>query len=94
MAGLLPGRVLMQTRLAALGPQGWTSAHGQLRGHAFHYSRLETSVAPIARTARHPSGDPGEAIYRCGSLTASYFHAYFPSCPRSVAALFLGEDSR
>jgi cobyrinic acid a,c-diamide synthase len=94
MAGLLPGRVLMQTRLAALGPQEWTSAHGQLRGHAFHYSRLETAVVPIARTAKHPSGDAGEAIYRCGSLTASYFHAYFPSCPRSVAALFLGEDRR
>jgi cobyrinic acid a,c-diamide synthase len=94
MAGLLPGRVLMQTRLAALGPQEWTSAHGQLRGHAFHYSHLETAVVPIARAARHPSGDAGEAIYRCGSLTASYFHAYFPSCPRSVAALFLGEDSR
>lgn len=92
MAGLLPGQVTMQKSLAAIGSQAWTTPQGELRGHAFHYSRLDTPLAPAARTARHPSGDAGEAIYRCGSLTASYFHAYFPSCPRSVAALFLGEN--
>ncbi|HJU70566.1 MAG TPA: cobyrinate a,c-diamide synthase [Paucimonas sp.] len=92
MAGLLSGQVTMQKRLAAIGSQAWTTPQGELRGHAFHYSRLDTPLAPAARTARHPSGDAGEAIYRCGSLTASYFHAYFPSCPRSVAALFLGEN--
>ncbi len=89
MAGLLRGQVLMQKRLAALGSQGWATPQGQLRGHAFHYSRLETDVALFARTIKHPSGDAGEAIYRHGSLTASYFHAYFPSCPQAVAALFL-----
>jgi cobyrinic acid a,c-diamide synthase len=94
MAGLLPGHVVMQARLAALGSQGWETAHGVLRGHAFHYSRLETSLAPQARTRKHPSGDAGEGVYRIGSLTASYFHAYFPSCPAAVAALFLGEGKR
>ncbi len=90
MAGLLAGRVLMQTRLAAIGSQQWTTPRGALRGHAFHYSRLETALVPSARTIRHPSGDAGEAIYRSGVLTASYFHAYFPSCPQAVADLFLG----
>jgi cobyrinic acid a,c-diamide synthase len=89
MAGLLAGQVLMQTRLAAIGSQQWTMPHGELRGHAFHYSRLETALAPSARTTRHPSGDAGEAIYCSGALTASYFHAYFPSCPQAVADLFL-----
>lgn len=88
MAGLLPGKVMMQQRLAALGPQAWATPCGELRGHAFHYSRLETGVAPAARTAKHPSGEPGEAIYRIGTLTASYFHAYFPSCAQAVAGLF------
>lgn len=88
MAGLLPGQVIMQTRLAALGPQAWHTNDGELRGHAFHYSRLESSAVPAARTVKHPTGEAGEAIYRIGSLTASYFHAYFPSCPRAVAALF------
>lgn len=87
MAGLLPGQVVMQTRLAALGPQAWHTNEGELRGHAFHYSRLESSAVPAARTVKHTTGEAGEAIYRIGSLTASYFHAYFPSCPRAVAAL-------
>ncbi|MGH8807826.1 MAG: cobyrinate a,c-diamide synthase [Noviherbaspirillum sp.] len=91
MAGLLPGHVTMQTRLAALGAQGWTTSQGELRGHAFHYSRLDTAVAPSALTVKHPSGAAGEAIYREGSLTASYFHAYFPSCPAAAACLFLKE---
>lgn len=93
MAGLLPGKVVMQERLAALGPQAWTTAEGQLRGHAFHYSRLESAIAPEARTVKHPSGEAGEAIYRIGSLTASYFHAYFPSCPQAVASVFLARSA-
>lgn len=87
MAGLLPGRVAMQPRLAGLGPQGLTTEHGQLRGHTFHYSKLETEVAPAAHTVKNPSGVQGEAVYRVGSLTASYFHAWFPSCPAAVAVL-------
>ena len=88
MAGLLPGTVSMQTRLAGLGSQGLDTPHGLLRGHTFHYSHLETTLGPVAHTIRHPSGDAGEAVYQFGSLTASYFHAYFPSCPGAVAALF------
>ncbi|MDQ1835171.1 cobyrinate a,c-diamide synthase [Massilia scottii] len=88
MAGLLEGSVTMQARIAGLGSQGLETPHGLLRGHTFHYSRLETGVAPKAHTVRHPSGASGEAVYRAGSLSASYFHAYFPSCPAAVAALF------
>jgi cobyrinic acid a,c-diamide synthase len=88
MAALLPGEVTMQKRLAGLGSQGWESPEGILRGHTFHYSTLATSVPPAAHTVKYPSGTPGEAIYRPGSLSASYFHAYFPSCPAAVAALF------
>jgi cobyrinic acid a,c-diamide synthase len=93
MAGLLPGQATMQARLAGLGSQGWATEHGELRGHTFHYSRLETDTAPLAFTTKQPSGAVGEAVYRLGSLTASYFHAYFPSNPAAVAALFLGEAS-
>ncbi|HVL74513.1 MAG TPA: cobyrinate a,c-diamide synthase [Noviherbaspirillum sp.] len=90
MAGLLNGTVVMQKRLAAIGGQGWDTAYGCLRGHAFHYSRFETDEAEYARTRRHPAGGDGEAIYRKGSLTASYFHSYFPSCPQAVATLLGG----
>jgi len=90
MAGLLPGKVLMQGRLAGLGAQGMPTDAGQVRGHTFHYSRLETAVEPVAHTVKHPSGAQGEAVYRAGSLTASYFHAFFASNPEAAAGLLLG----
>ena len=88
MAALLPGAVRMQTRLAGLGAQALATPQGQLRGHTFHYSTFDTQVLPAAHTLKHPSGMAGEAFYRFGSLSASYFHAYFPSNPAAVAALF------
>jgi cobyrinic acid a,c-diamide synthase len=87
MAGLLPGHVAMQRRLAGLGSQAMPTPQGELRGHTFHYSAMQTVVTPLAHTVKHPSGAQGEAVYRVGSLTASYFHAYFPSNPAAVAAL-------
>jgi cobyrinic acid a,c-diamide synthase len=90
MAGLLRGQVQMQSRLAAIGMQAWTTPQGELRGHAFHYSRFETAHVLADHARKNPSGDAGEAIYRSGSLTASYFHAYFPSCPAAVAGMLLG----
>lgn len=93
MASLFPGRVLMQPRLAGLGPQAVATQAGQMRGHTFHYSRLETPLPPAAWTAKHPSGAQGEAVYRAGSLTASYFHAFFASNPEAAASLLRGQLS-
>jgi ATP:corrinoid adenosyltransferase len=64
---------------------------GELRGHAFHYSTFETAVAPHAHTVKRLTSGAGEPIYCQGGLAASYFHAYFPSCPSAVADLFLKE---
>lgn len=89
MVGLLPGQVAMQKKLAALGPQAWPTAHGELRGHTFHYSRFDTSLTAAQHTVKQANGSAGEAIYRDGNLHASYFHAYFPSNPAATAALFL-----
>jgi len=88
MAGLLPGAVTMRARLSGLGLQGLPTEHGVLRGHTFHYSQLDTPLQAAAHTVKHPSALQGEAWYRHGSLTASYFHAYFPSNPAATAALF------
>lgn len=87
LAGLLPGQVRMQKRLAGLGMQEVELPEGTLRGHAFHYSKTETALAPIA-TSMRPDGRVGEAIYRRQRLTASYMHLYFPSNPEAVARLF------
>ena len=88
MAGLLSGEVNMQARLAGLGAQAMQTPQGPLRGHTFHYSRLETGATPLSHTVKTSTGGEGEAVFRIGSLSASYFHAYFPSNPLAVAALF------
>jgi cobyrinic acid a,c-diamide synthase len=87
MAGILPGRAMMQPRLAALGLQLVNMPEGALRGHTFHYSRLETPLEPTLR-ATNPNLGAGEAVYRVGSLTASYVHFYFPSNPMAAAGAF------
>ncbi len=86
--GLLPGQVLMQKRLAALGPQQLPLPAGTLRGHTFHYSRCETPLQPV-RHAELARGGAGEAVYRVGAVQASYFHAWFPSSPAAAASLFI-----
>jgi len=92
--GLLPGRVTQQQRLAGLGPQQLALPQGVLRGHTFHYSRFD-STAPVATRTTRPgqgvagdAGDAGEAVYRQGSVQASYFHAWFASSPAAAASLF------
>ncbi len=88
--GLLPGRVTMQKRLAALGPQQLDVAGHTLRGHTFHYSTSDSSATVVARTTRPdeaPAPDSGEVLYQQGSIHASYFHAWFPSSPEAVAHL-------
>jgi cobyrinic acid a,c-diamide synthase len=84
--GLLPGRALMQKRLAVLGMQQADFPQGRLTGHTFHYSKTETPLEPWLR-AQRPDGGEGEPIYRHGPITASYVHFWFPSCPEAVAAL-------
>ncbi|HUA76734.1 MAG TPA: cobyrinate a,c-diamide synthase, partial [Acetobacteraceae bacterium] len=59
MAAILEGRTRMQPRLAALGPQQWPTRFGPLRGHTFHYSRMDTALAPAARATTHPRGTSG-----------------------------------
>jgi len=92
MAGLLPGEVHMQARLAGLGAHAMPTEQGPVRGHSFHYSRLETPAPAHVHTVKTSNGAQGEAVYRIGSLTASYFHAYFPSNPPAVAALLGGGE--
>ena len=89
--GLLRGEVSMHKRLAGLGPQQLTLDSGTLRGHTFHYSTTSTPMQGVARTARPgtvPTDDAGEAVWQQGALRASYFHAWFPSCPQAVVELF------
>ncbi len=88
MLGLLPAAAELQGRLVNLGQQRVTLPEGEMRGHTYHYSRVECPLTPIAWSEPARSGRPGEAIYRQGRLQASYLHLYFPSNPEATAALF------
>ncbi|MCP1673253.1 cobyrinic acid a,c-diamide synthase [Natronocella acetinitrilica] len=91
MLGLLPGQAIMAGRLMGLGIQSLETRYGQLRGHTFHHSRLETSEPVVARTRRSRGDSEAEPVYCRYGLFASYYHLYFPSCPEAVAAIFKGE---
>jgi cobyrinic acid a,c-diamide synthase len=101
MWGLIPGRIAMQKRLAALGPQQLNAfveslePFEPLRGHTFHYSTCSTDLQVITRThaalGKILRGE-GEALYRAGSIRASYFHAWFASSPAAAACLFLKDS--
>ena len=95
MWGVLPGSVTLQKRLAALGPRQLEVSNGVLRGHAFHYSTCATKLLASARTQAAPGRKlrgHGEALHVQGSVKASYFHAWFASCPETTAALFLKDQ--
>lgn len=88
LVGLLPGQAQMQRRLVALALQEVELPEGNVRGHSYHHSRLESSCPPLAQ-GRCPNGKAvAEAVFRDGRLTASYIHFYFPSNPLATAALF------
>lgn len=90
LLGLLPGHATLGRRLAGLGLQSVELEGETLRGHTFHYSSLTTPLAPLTHARRASGTAPGEAVYRHGSIVASYLHAWFPSNPVATARLFRG----
>jgi cobyrinic acid a,c-diamide synthase len=93
LLGLMPGRASMAGRLQALGLQSLNAEQGQLRGHTYHHSRLETDWEPLTRT-RKVAGTEAEPVFCHNGLVASYFHGYFPSAPGLVAGIFRGQAFR
>jgi cobyrinic acid a,c-diamide synthase len=92
MLGLMPGHAKMQKRLARLAMQRIESRHGTGTGHTFHYSTMTTDVPPALTATHATTGVQGEAIYRHGSITATYMHTYWPANAAAAAALFRGES--
>lgn len=94
MWGVIPGHSVMQTKLGGLGMQQCSLQEGVLRGHTFHYSRFESNAQQVGRTSRAGqavNAQSGEVIYAYKRVHASYFHAWFASHPRAVAALLGAE---
>lgn len=90
MLGLIPGHAAMRGRSGCQGMQSAMLPEGEIRAHAHHRSVATDTAEPIAYGKRQRHDAPGEAIYRCKGLTASYLHLFFPSNPSAVAKLFSG----
>ncbi|WP_441004145.1 cobyrinate a,c-diamide synthase [Pseudocolwellia agarivorans] len=96
MVGLLPGKAVMQKKLAAIGSQqvelplkGTEDLTSDImRGHSFHYSSAEIALEPISQTKHHPTERLGEFVYQHGNILASYMHWYFQSNPELTVKLF------
>jgi cobyrinic acid a,c-diamide synthase len=88
MVGLLSGSAAMQTRLANLGMHSLQLEQGEIRGHSFHFSKLDTALQPFATSTAQRSFGHDEGFFRQGALQASYLHLYFPFNPQLAAGFF------
>jgi cobyrinic acid a,c-diamide synthase len=96
MLGMLPARTVMQKRLAALGYVTWRADGATLlgppgtevRGHEFHYSRLEPlgPLSPAALLQREGEAARADG-FTAGGLLAGYAHLHFASNPSTLVAL-------
>lgn len=89
MVGLIPGKVKMQKKLAALGYREIFGTQGnflidgdlQAKGHEFHYSTFEGAESlPYAYETKGRFGKKSEG-YLQGNLVAGYTHFHFASNP-------------
>lgn len=88
MLGLLPGRGVMAERLINLGMHSLVLPEGEVRGHTFHYARIETAVQPALYTQARRQHGRAEGVFRDARLFASFMHMYFASNPSAIARLF------
>ena len=90
MLGLMPGRAALSGRSGCQGMQTAILPGGEVRAHAHHRARSEGMPPPVAHARRQRSDARGEALYRRGSLTATFLHLFFASNPAAIAGLFAG----
>ncbi|MDY6921014.1 MAG: cobyrinate a,c-diamide synthase [Pseudomonadota bacterium] len=89
MLGLLPGHGVLQTKLVNIGMHSLQlPGCGTLRGHSFHYSKLDCPLTPTAHSRPAKKYGTAEPVYQDGQLTASYLHLYFPANPLATTGLF------
>ena len=93
LVGLMPGHAKMQKRLSNLGMHAIDLPEGNLRGHTYHYSKLDSPLEPIALSVGARKGRTGEPVFREERLNASYLHLYFPSNPMAATKLFASSRS-
>jgi cobyrinic acid a,c-diamide synthase len=93
MADLLPLTVEMTERLVHFGyveirflEDGLAEKNTCLRGHSFHYSRIQEEDRVEKRAVAHYSlsGEDQAEGFTCGNVFASYIHLHFAAAPLLV----------
>ena len=80
--GLLPGKAVMNTRIAALGYRSVEGNWGRLKGHEFHYASLAAGPpAPHLWQAEDARGRRFVCGGSRGRVRGSFIHLYFDSDP-------------
>lgn len=93
MVGIVPGRSVMQNRLAGMGyvtaqsiTDNIVSSQGTcMRGHEFHYSRLEPDITDFRYAFKFTRNRSGESVldgYADKNILASYLHLHFGTNPQ------------
>lgn len=94
MAGVIPGRTVMEKRLVALGYREVTGLRDNFllegtkaRGHEFHYSIFQPGSLPLkpAYMSKGLRKDGEEGVVATGNLVAGYTHLHFASQPDLVS---------
>ncbi len=85
--GLIDAHCRMLGRFQSIGLQSVDYGFGQIRGHGFHHSSMQSKLHE-SLFATKQNGDQGEAIYRVGNSILTYLHHYFPSHPDAAERLF------
>ncbi|TPE54643.1 cobyrinate a,c-diamide synthase [Maribrevibacterium harenarium] len=88
MLGLISGEGIMRDKGGCQGMQTAMLPEGVVRAHSHHRSMTQGTPDPIAYGKRQRHSAPGEEIFRCKGLTATYLHLFFPSNPEAIAAIF------
>lgn len=92
MLGLLPGNAEMQDKLANLGLHSVKLPEGELRGHTYHHSKMNSALEPKTMSAPTRKRSRPESIYRSDNIFASYLHLYLPSNPYVGGSLFSSQQ--
>ncbi|MBQ6597461.1 MAG: hypothetical protein IJH79_07900 [Lentisphaeria bacterium] len=86
--GLLPGRAVMNCKLASLGYREVEGPWGRGRGHEFHYSSLiEPPPGPYLWHSSDAHGHQSECGGIQGKVFGSYVHLYFADNPELLRSI-------
>ena len=77
MCGVLGQKATMVGKRLQMGYRQFHYAGKELRGHEFHYSKVESTLESIAQQYNATGKEVATPLYRYRNLIAGYTHLYF-----------------